>query len=100
MGGGEENIRTIEQLNENLSLSVPTNYDADCSWKQHCFYAFLKAGMLTHVPVVAQLLPEQNFLGRYKFNITCMLIYRLCFTYISLARFGEYDSHFQVLSEV
>ena len=53
--------------------------------------------MLTHVPVVAQLLPEQNLLGRYKFNITCMLIYRLCFSYISLARFGEYDSHFQVL---
>ena len=30
-GGGEaENISTIEQLNENLSLSVATNYDADC----------------------------------------------------------------------
>ena len=29
-GGGGENIRTIEQLNENLSLSAPTNYDADC----------------------------------------------------------------------
>ena len=31
-GGGEENARMIEQLNENLSLSVPTNYDADCSY--------------------------------------------------------------------
>ena len=31
MGGGGENIRMIEQLNANLSMSVPTNYDADCS---------------------------------------------------------------------
>ena len=30
-GGGGENILMIKQLNENLSLSVPTNYDVDCS---------------------------------------------------------------------
>ena len=46
MGGGGE-TRTIEQLNENLSLSVPTKYDADCSSKTNVAFTEIFEPALT-----------------------------------------------------
>ena len=39
-GGRGENTHMIEQLNENLSLNVPTNHNVDCRLKiSHGFTA-------------------------------------------------------------